>query len=225
MQTQAQSQTDTPAIEISRLNKWYGTFHVLRDIDLTVSRGERIVIAGPSGSGKSTLFRAIAGIWPFGDGKVGIPADAKIMLLPQRPYLPQGTLRAALAYPEREEAYDDAAIREAMAKVKLGHLADKLDETDLWGQRLSGGEQQRLAVARALLSKPDWLFLDEATASLDEKLEGEIYATIDRELPQTRIVSIGHRATLREMHDTIVTMEPNADGTFTPTPTAKAPAA
>ena len=116
-------------------------------------------------------------------------------------------------------------IREAMAKVRLGHLADRLDEVDLWGQRLSGGEQQRLAVARALLSKPDWLFLDEATASLDEKLEGEIYATIDRELPQAHIVSIGHRATLREMHDAIVTMEPNEDGTFTPIPTAKAPVA
>ncbi len=183
------------------------------------------LVIGPSGSGKSTLFRAIAGIWPFGDGKVGIPAQARIMLLPQRPYLPQGTLRAALAYPEREEAYGDDAIREAMAKVRLGHLADRLDEVDLWGQRLSGGEQQRLAVARALLSKPDWLFLDEATASLDEKLEGEIYATIDRELPQAHIVSIGHRATLREMHDAIVTMEPNEDGTFTPTPTAKAPVA
>lgn len=183
------------------------------------------LLIGPSGSGKSTLFRAIAGIWPFGNGKVGIPADARIMLLPQRPYLPQGTLRAALAYPEREEAYDDAAMRAAMAKVKLGHLTEKLDEVDLWGQRLSGGEQQRLAVARALLSKPDWLFLDEATASLDEKLEGEVYATIDKELPETRIVSIGHRATLREMHDAIVTMEPNADGTFTPTPTEKAPVA
>ncbi|MFJ5369051.1 ABC transporter ATP-binding protein/permease [Bosea sp. CER48] len=183
------------------------------------------LLIGPSGSGKSTLFRAIAGIWPFGDGKVGIPPDAQIMLLPQRPYLPQGSLRAALAYPADEQAYDDAAIRAAMEKVKLGHLADKLDEVDLWGQRLSGGEQQRLAVARALLSKPDWLFLDEATASLDEKLEGEIYATIDRELPDTRIVSIGHRATLRTMHDAIVTMEPNADGTFTPTPTEKTPAA
>ncbi len=192
-------------------------------LDLGTARSTLLI--GPSGSGKSTLFRAIAGIWPFGDGKVGIPADARIMLLPQRPYLPQGSLRGALAYPAEEGAYDDAATRAAMEKVKLGHLADKLDEVDLWGQRLSGGEQQRLAVARALLSKPDWLFLDEATASLDEKLEGEIYETIDRELPQTRIVSIGHRATLRAMHDAIVTMEPNADGTFTPTPTAKTPAA
>jgi putative ATP-binding cassette transporter len=192
-------------------------------LDLGTTRSTLVI--GPSGSGKSTLFRAIAGIWPFGNGKVGIPADAEIMLLPQRPYLPQGSLRAALAYPAEEGAYDDAATRAAMEKVKLGHLTEKLDEVDLWGQRLSGGEQQRLAVARALLSKPDWLFLDEATASLDEKLEGDIYATIDRELPQTRIVSIGHRATLRAMHDAIVTMEPNADGTFTPTPTAKAPAA
>ncbi|CAM5770483.1 ABC transporter ATP-binding protein/permease [Bosea minatitlanensis] len=192
---------------------------------LDLGQARSTLLIGPSGSGKSTLFRAIAGIWPFGDGKVGIPADARIMLLPQRPYLPQGTLRAALAYPERESAYDDDAIRAAMAKVRLGHLADRLDEIDLWGQRLSGGEQQRLAVARALLSKPDWLFLDEATASLDEKLEGEIYATIDQELPEARIVSIGHRATLRDMHETIVTMEPNEDGTYTPTRTEKTPAA
>ncbi|UZF92692.1 ABC transporter ATP-binding protein/permease [Bosea sp. NBC_00550] len=195
----------------------------LGELDLGKTRSTLLI--GPSGSGKSTLFRAIAGIWPFGDGKVGIPANAEIMLLPQRPYLPQGSLRAALAYPAEETAYDDAAIRAAMDKVKLGHLADRLDEIDLWGQRLSGGEQQRLAVARALLSKPDWLFLDEATASLDEKLEGEIYGTIDAELPEARIVSIGHRATLRAMHDAIVIMEPNADGTFTPTPTAKTPAA
>ncbi|MGQ3283452.1 ABC transporter ATP-binding protein/permease [Bosea sp. (in: a-proteobacteria)] len=197
---------------------------IVRVDSLDLGQARRTLVVGPSGSGKSTLFRAIAGIWPFGEGRVGIPADAEVMLLPQRPYLPQGTLRAAMAYPAEADAYDDAAIRAAMEKVKLGHLQDRLDEIDLWGQRLSGGEQQRLAVARALLAKPDWLFLDEATASLDEKLEGELYATIDIALPQTRVVSIGHRSTLREMHDAVVTMEPNPDGTYTPRMAAKLPA-
>ncbi len=197
---------------------------IVRVDDLDLGAVRRTLVVGPSGSGKSTLFRAIAGIWPFGEGKVGIPANAEIMLLPQRPYLPQGTLRAALAYPSEADAYADAAIQDAMDKVKLGHLRDRLDEVDLWGQRLSGGEQQRLAVARALLAKPDWLFLDEATASLDEKLEGELYAAIDMALPETRVVSIGHRGTLREMHDAVVTMEPNDDGTFTPRMAAKASA-
>ena len=145
---------------------------IVRVDDLDLGQVRRTLVVGPSGSGKSTLFRAIAGIWPFGEGKVGIPANAEIMLLPQRPYLPQGTLRAALAYPSEADAYGDAEIQDAMDKVKLGHLRDRLDEVDLWGQRLSGGEQQRLAVARALLARPDWLFLDEATASLDEKLGG-----------------------------------------------------
>ncbi len=186
----------------------------VRDLDLGMTR--RTLVIGPSGSGKSTLFRAIAGIWPFGQGKVGIPAGAEIMLLPQRPYLPQGSLRAALAYPAPLDTYGEAEIKAAMQLTKLGHLYERLDEVDLWGQRLSGGEQQRLAVARALLAKPDWLFLDEATASLDEKLEGEIYAAMEQALPQTRIVSIGHRSTLRAMHDSIVIMQPNEDGTFSP---------
>ena len=148
-----------------------------------------------------------------------------MLLLPQRPYLPQGTLRAAIAYPAEPDAFPDAELRAAMDKVKLGHLAERLDEVDLWGQRLSGGEQQRLAVARALLAKPDWLFLDEATASLDEKLEGEIYAMIRRELPQTSVVSIGHRSTLREMHEELIAMERNPDGTHSPRVRAMEPAA
>lgn len=197
---------------------------IVRIDNLALGDARSTLLIGPSGSGKSTLFRAIAGIWPFGEGKVEVPEGAHIMLLPQRPYLPQGTLRAALAYPATEDAYSDAEVREAMAKVKLAHLADKLDDVDLWGQRLSGGEQQRLAVARALLAKPDWLFLDEATASLDEKLEGEIYGVIDHSLPETKIVSIGHRSTLREMHDEIVTMQPNADGTYSPRAMAAEPA-
>ena len=191
---------------------------------LDLGAAQRTLVMGPSGSGKSTLFRAIAGIWPFGEGRVGIPANANVLLLPQRPYLPQGTLREALVYPAEANAYGDAEIRAAMEKVKLGHLAERLDEIDLWGQRLSGGEQQRLAIARALLAKPDWLFLDEATASLDEKLEGEIYATIESSLPGTRIVSIGHRSTLRDMHDAVIVMARNEDGTFTPQAAPKATA-
>lgn len=190
---------------------------IVRLDELDLGKARSTLLLGPSGSGKSTLFRAISGIWPYGKGKVGIPDNAEIMLLPQRPYLPQGTLRAALSYPAEEAGYSDGAIREAMDKVKLEHLTERLDEIDLWGQRLSGGEQQRLAFARALLAKPDWLFLDEATASLDEALEKEIYETIARELPDAKLVSIGHRSTLRQMHDAIVVMERNADGTFTPT--------
>jgi putative ATP-binding cassette transporter len=189
---------------------------IVRVADLDLGGARRTLVVGPSGSGKSTLFRAITGIWPFGEGNVGIPADAHVMLLPQRPYLPQGSLRAAIAYPSQEDAFGDAEIRAAMETMKLGHLVERLDEVDLWGQRLSGGEQQRLSFARALLARPDWLFLDEATASLDEKLEGEVYGAIDKELPETRIVSIGHRSTLREMHDAIIAMEPNEDGTFSP---------
>ena len=192
--------------------------------DLTLPAGLSTLVVGPSGSGKSTLFRALAGIWPFGKGKVATPEGQHMLLLPQRPYLPQGSLRAVLSYPAEPDAFSDAEIQAAMEKVKLGHLTDRLDEVDLWGQRLSGGEQQRLAVARALLAKPDWLFLDEATASLDETLENEIYAMIRRELPQTSIVSIGHRSTLRALHDGLVAMEKNADGTFSPKAKARAEA-
>ena len=195
---------------------------IVKAESLSLQGGRSTLVVGPSGSGKSTLFRALSGAWPYGEGRVATPQGATTLLLPQRPYLPQGSLRAALAYPAEPEAFDDAALRDALAKVRLPHLADKLDEVDFWGQRLSGGEQQRLAVARALLAKPDWLFLDEATASLDEKLENEIYALIKQELPQTTVVSIGHRSTLREMHDDIVAMEPNGDGTFTPKAVAPA---
>ncbi|CAN7647393.1 ABC transporter ATP-binding protein/permease [Bosea sp. LjRoot90] len=197
---------------------------IVKASGLTLPAGQSTLVVGPSGSGKSTLFRALAGIWPFGQGKVATPENTRMLLLPQRPYLPQGSLRAALAYPAEQDAFSDDDIRAAMEKVKLGHLTDRLDEVDLWGQRLSGGEQQRLQIARALLAKPDWLFLDEATASLDEQLEGEIYAVIRRELPQTSVVSIGHRSTLRAMHDGLVAMEKNADGTFSPKAKAMAEA-
>ncbi|HEY8383142.1 MAG TPA: ABC transporter ATP-binding protein/permease [Microvirga sp.] len=179
--------------------------------------GERTLLTGPSGSGKSTLFRAMAGIWPFGEGQVTVPEGASMMLLPQRPYIPVGSLRDAVTYPGVENTYGDAAITEALRTAKLGHIAERLDEERSWAQTLSLGEQQRLAVARALLAKPDWLFLDEATAALDEPTEAEIYGVLKEHLPDTTVVSIGHRSTLNAFHDRRVEMRPGEGGLFTPT--------
>jgi putative ATP-binding cassette transporter len=178
--------------------------------------GERTLMTGPSGSGKSTLFRAIAGIWPFGEGEVLVPEGQTMMLLPQRPYLPLGTLRDAVTYPGKIDAYDDAAMSEALRAAKLPQFADRLDEERNWGQTLSLGEQQRLAVARALLTKPDWLFLDEATAALDEPTEAEVYRIIKEKLPGTTVVSIGHRSTLAAYHDRRIDMKKTESGLSTP---------
>ncbi len=203
---------------------------VLRDLKLNLPNGRQIVAAdelvlaagkstlvtGPSGSGKSTLFRAIADIWPYGDGHIEAPRDARVMLLPQRPYVPTGSLRTAVTYPGVIGAYSDEQISSALKATKLGSFVDQLDTEDNWGQRLSGGEQQRLAIARALLDRPDWLFLDEATSALDEKLEGEIYRMLRQELPDVTIVSIGHRSTLIDLHDVRIDMQTRDDGVSSP---------
>ena len=167
----------------------------------SIAPGEAVLVAGPSGSGKSTLFRAIAGIWPFGSGRVRIPAGAQALFLPQRPYLPLGTLRRALCYPRDAADFGDADVRAALADAGLGHLAERLDEEDSWAQRLSGGEQQRVALARALLLKPDWLFLDEATASLDPEGEQRFYTLLKERLPGATLVSIAHRPAVALYHD------------------------
>lgn len=163
-------------------------------------RGQSVVIGGRSGSGKSTLFRALSGIWPFGHGTIVLPSGTRLFL-PQRPYIPLGTLRHAVAYPGDEAAVDASRIERALTDVGLGQLIPRLDREENWSQLLSGGEQQRLAMARALVNKPDWLFLDEATASLDPQAEAEIYAAVRRELPDTTIVSISHRPAVDAMHD------------------------
>jgi putative ATP-binding cassette transporter len=181
---------------------------IVRTDGLTFKPGERTLLIGPSGSGKSTLFRAIAGIWPFGDGAITVPDGKSVMLLPQRPYLPLGTLRDAVTYPAVAGSYDDESIRAALIAARLPHLSERLGEEAFWVQVLSLGEQQRLAIARALLFRPDWLFLDEATAALDEPLEDAIYAVLGEKLPATTIVSIGHRSTLKAMHERIIEMKP-----------------
>ena len=171
---------------------------VLAAQPLQLRAGQNVAVTGPSGAGKSTLLRALAGIWPHAQGTLHRP-DARAMFLPQRPYLPIGTLRHALAYPAAEHT-SDAANHEAMAAVGLGHLAHRLDQPDNWTQRLSGGEQQRLSFARALLARPAWLFLDEATSSLDAAAEEALYETAARLLPSTTIVSVTHRPTIAAWH-------------------------
>ena len=167
---------------------------------IVLSPGERVLVTGPSGAGKSTLFRAIAGIWPFGSGRVMVPKGAKVMLLPQRPYFPVASLAAAVSYPARLGTFDDARLSEAVRAVGLGEWADRLEEEAHWNRMLSLGEQQRLAIARALLQAPDFLFLDEATASLDEGAEASLYRLLQERLKRTTIISIGHRSTLGAFH-------------------------
>ena len=174
-----------------------------------VKNGERLLVTGPSGSGKSTLFRAIAGIWPFGKGEISVPANASLMMLPQRPYFPVGSLKGAIAYPGAENAFSDSMLQDALRAVGLPALADRLDEHGHWNRTLSLGEQQRLGLVRALLHKPQYLFLDEATASLDEPSEAALYQLLERQLPATTVVSIGHRSTLHAFHDRTVAFERN----------------
>jgi vitamin B12/bleomycin/antimicrobial peptide transport system ATP-binding/permease protein len=173
---------------------------LLQDANLTLARHTSVVLSGPSGSGKSTLFRAIAGIWPFGHGNVERPAE-RVMFLPQRTYIPLGTLRHVVSYPDTPETHSRDEVAQALRDAGLPHLIDHLDADDYWAQRLSGGEQQRLAIARVLLAKPDWLFLDEATASLDPEAEAQLYAILKQRLPNTTVVSIAHRPEVAAFHD------------------------
>jgi putative ATP-binding cassette transporter len=168
--------------------------------DIAIAAGERVLLTGPSGSGKSTLFRAIAGTWPFGAGTIRVPKGAKLMALPQRPYFPIGTLTAAVTYPDEPGTFGAEALSEVITAVGLPALAGRITEEAHWNRMLSLGEQQRLGIARAILQAPDYLFLDEATASLDEAAEAALYRLLNARLRRTTIVSIGHRSTLAAFH-------------------------
>ena len=172
---------------------------------------ERTLVTGPSGAGKSTLFRAVAGIWPFGTGAIAIPSRATLMMLPQRPYFPVGSLKAAIVYPAEASAYGSEAVGNALAAVGLPQLASRLEEDAHWNRMLSLGEQQRLGLARALLHAPQYLFLDEATASLDEPSEAALYRLLAEKLPATTVVSIGHRSTLEAFHQRHVVLTREGD--------------
>jgi putative ATP-binding cassette transporter len=173
---------------------------LLAPTTLELKRGEAVLVSGPSGAGKSTLFRALAGIWPYWHGRILLPKGARLLFLPQKPYLPIGALKHAVCYPGDAGARGDEEVAEALRAVGLGHLQAELARVENWAQLLSGGEQQRLAFARALIYKPDWLFLDEATASLPDDTQAALYGLLGERLPDATVVSIGHRASLAQFH-------------------------
>lgn len=183
---------------------------------LKVQPGDTVLVKGPSGSGKSTLFRGLSGIWPWATRRLRLPADfsARGMFLPQRPYFPNGSLRDALAYPESADRHSDDELRQALTDALLPDLVRRLDDHDAWGQKLSGGEQQRLAIARALVKKPRWLFVDEATSALDEAAEATLYERLKAMVKDQNgaLVSIAHRPGVSAFHARQWALEPGAEG-------------
>ncbi len=173
---------------------------LLRQLNLSLRPGQALLIKGPSGSGKTTLLRALAGLWPYAQGNVKRPLGAAALFLSQRPYLPLGALRDAVAYPGHAQPGDDARLAAALRQVNLGHLAGRLDEVADWSRILSIGEQQRVAFARVLFNRPAIVFLDEATSATDEGLEHMLYSLLRQDLPDCMLVSVGHRSTLDPFH-------------------------
>ena len=204
------TQATAPELKISALNVALPTGReLLKKLSLEVQNAKSLLVTGASGCGKSTLLRTLAGIWAYASGEISLPSNARVMFLPQKPYLPLGTLRRALIYPLAEnDSPPDDKLKRTLQLVDLPALVDKLDAAEDWSRILSLGEQQRLAFARGLLSAPDYIFLDEATSALDEPREIEMYNLLREQLPKVTVVSVGHRSTLFKLHDT----ELNLDG-------------
>ena len=185
---------------------------VVKDAEVDILPGERVLVAGESGTGKSTLVRAIAGLWPWGEGSVQVASGAKMILMPQRAYVPVGTLRKAAMYPEPADSKDIEEIAQVLKLVGLGQLVDRIEEDAPWDQTLSGGEKQRLAFARILLHRPDIIVLDEATSALDPKSQDYLMELLTNELAVTTIVSVGHRPELEAFHSRKIVLERGRGG-------------
>ena len=182
--------------------------------DVTIKHGEKVLIKGRTGAGKTTVFRVLSGIWPFGEGEVVLPKGKKVIVLPQKPYFPIGTLADAITYPEPSGTYSREDMVKALQLVGMADYAARLDEEGHWNMMCSGGEQQRLAIARALLYKPDYMFFDEATASMDEPSEMELYTMLNEEMADATIISIGHRSSLAQFHNRTLFAEKEPDGHY-----------
>jgi putative ATP-binding cassette transporter len=185
---------------------------VVGDADVKIVPGEKVLFVGESGSGKSTLVRAIAGLWPWGDGEISIKPDAKMFLMPQRPYIPLGALRRAVIYPMGAEEVDDAKVKDAIEAVGLGEHLQRLDEEGPWDQTLSGGEKQRVAFARLLIHQPDILVMDESTSALDKESQRELLELVESRLPGITILSVGHRPELEAFHERKIVLETRPGG-------------
>lgn len=209
------NETDADEINIRKLdvNLPTGQRQISAE-NLVIKHGEKVLIKGRTGAGKTTLFRVLAGLWPFGDGEINMPKDKKVIILPQRPYFPIGTLANAVTYPQPEGTYTDEQIKEALVAVGMPHMVYRMAEVGHWNMMLSGGEQQRLAIARAMLYKPDFMFFDEATASMDEPSEQELYTMLNEKMRDTTIISIGHRSSLQKFHDRTIFAERLPQGNY-----------
>jgi len=207
-QVQTQALPDGLQIEGLDVSRPDGA-RLLENLNLRLQPGQALLIKGPSGSGKTTLLRALAGLWPYASGAVRRPQGDAALFLSQRPYLPLGDLRGAVAYPGLAQPADDARLADALRQVNLGHLASRLDEVHDWSRVLSLGEQQRIAFARVLYNRPALVFLDEATSATDEGLEHMLYSLLRDALPDSMLVSVGHRSTLDAFH----TQRLDLDGT------------
>jgi putative ATP-binding cassette transporter len=173
---------------------------VIDGASASAAAGDRVAITGPSGTGKTMLLRALAGIWPFGRGRIEMPGRARTLFLPQRPYLPLGTLRAVLSYPAREGEFADARIAEVLRLLRLEQLEARLGEVAPWAQQLSPYVQQLVALARVLLNEPEWVFLDMATSELDEAMERRVYQLLAERLPRSTVISVARRTSLEAYH-------------------------
>jgi putative ATP-binding cassette transporter len=209
------TQSSTNEINVKNLDVYLptGVMQISAE-SLVMKQGEKILIKGRTGAGKTTLFRVLSGIWPFGKGDIVLPKDKRIMVLPQKPYFPIGTLIEAVSYPKPAGSYTREDIMQALKDVGLPALVNRIDEIGHWNMMLSGGEQQRLGIARAMLYKPEYLFFDEATASMDEPSELELYTMLLERMKDTTIISIGHRTSLEQFHKRMIVAELQPGGSY-----------